>query len=60
MAIYYGTKRVTIIEDLDGDEVRIQHEKIIEEVPINALEADEGIEEIHDAVHALKIKKDKD
>ena len=60
MAIYYGTRKVKIIEDLEGDDVRIQHENIIEEVPVNALEADGGIEEIHEAVRVLKIKKDMD
>jgi hypothetical protein len=60
MAIYYGTRKIKIIEDLEGDDVRIQHENIIEEVPVNALEADGGIEEIHEAVRVLKIKKDMD
>jgi hypothetical protein len=44
MAIYYGTRKVKIIEDLEGDDVRIKHENIIEEVPVNELEADGGIE----------------
>jgi hypothetical protein len=60
MAIYYGTRKVKIIEDLEGDDVRIKHENIIEEVPVNALEADGDIEEIHEAVRVLKIKKDMD
>jgi hypothetical protein len=58
MAIYYGTRKVQIIEDLEGDYVKIKHENIIEEVPVNALEADGGIEEIHEAVRVLKIKKE--
>jgi hypothetical protein len=28
MAIYYGTRKVKIIEDLEGDDVRIKHENI--------------------------------
>jgi hypothetical protein len=48
--------RLLIIEDLEGDEIRIQHKKIIEDVPVNALEADGGIEEIHNAVRVLKTK----
>ena len=57
MAIYYGTSRVTIIENLEGGDVKVQHENIIEEVPIIELEADGGIEEIRDAIKSLQWKK---
>ena len=57
MAIYYGSKKVIIIEDLVGEDVRVMYENIIEEVPIIELEADGRIEEIHDAIKELKNKK---
>jgi hypothetical protein len=57
MAIYYGSKKVMIIEDLVGEDVRVMYENIIEEVPIFELEADGGIEEIHDTIKELKNKK---
>ncbi len=56
MAIYYGSIEVKITEDLEGDEVKIKYNDKVMEVPIIELEADGGIEEIHDAVHELKSK----
>jgi hypothetical protein len=57
MAIYYGTSRVTIIENLEGEDVKVQHENIIEEVPIIELEADGGIEEIRQVIKSLQWNK---
>ncbi|MBZ2166549.1 hypothetical protein [Methanobacterium spitsbergense] len=57
MAIYYGTSIVIIIENLEGDDVKVQHENVIEEVPIIELEADGGIEEIRDAIRNLQWTK---
>ena len=54
MAIYYGTSKVTIIESLEDANVKVQHENVIEEVPIIELEADGGIEEIRDAIKSLQ------
>ena len=56
MTIYYGSKEVKIIQDLEGEDVRVQYGDIIMDVPVIELEADGGIIEIHDAVHQLKIK----
>jgi len=47
MAIYYGSIEVKIIQDLEGDDVKIQYNDIVMDVPIIELEADGGIEEIH-------------
>jgi hypothetical protein len=54
MAIYYGSIEVKIIQDLEGDDVKIQYNDIVMDVPIIELEADGGIEEIHDAIHELQ------
>ena len=54
MAIFYGSIEVKIIKYLDKDEVKIQYDDILMEVPIIELEADGGIEEIHNIVHELK------
>ncbi len=54
MTIYYGSKQVKIIQDIEGEDVKIQYGDIIMEVPIIELEADGGLEEIHDAIHRLK------
>jgi len=56
MTIYYGSIEVKIIEDLEGDDVKIEYKDKVMEVPIIELEADGGIEEIHDTVHELKGK----
>jgi hypothetical protein len=57
MAIFYGSKEVKIIQDLEGDAVKVQYEDIVTDVDIFELEADGGIDEIHDAIHELQIKK---
>ena len=54
MAIYYGSIEVKIIKYLDKDEVKIQYDDIFMEVPVIELEADGGIEEIHNTLHELK------
>jgi len=54
MTIYYGSKEVKIIQDLEGEDVRVQYDDIVMDVPIIELEADGGIKEVHDAVHELK------
>ena len=54
MTIYYGSIEVKIIEDLEGDDVKIEYKDKVMEVPIIELEADGGIEEIHKAIHELK------
>jgi hypothetical protein len=54
MAIYYGSIEVKIIQDLEGDDVKIQYNDIVMDVPIIELEADGGIEEIHDAIQELQ------
>ena len=54
MTIYYGSKEVKIIQDLEGEDVRIQYGEIVMDVPIIELEADGGLKEVHDAVHELK------
>jgi hypothetical protein len=54
MTIFYGSKEVKIIQDLEGEDVRVQYENIVMDVPIIELEADGGIIEVHDAVHELK------
>jgi hypothetical protein len=56
MTIYYGSKKVKIIQDLEGEDVRVQYGDIIMDVPVIELEADEGIKEVHDAIHQLKIQ----
>ena len=55
MTIYYGSKIVKIIKDLEGDDVRIQYDEIVMDVPVIELSADGGIEEIHDTIHELKM-----
>jgi hypothetical protein len=57
MSIYYGSKEVKIIQDLEGENVRVQYGDIIMDVPVIELEADGGIKEVHDAIHKLKIQK---
>jgi hypothetical protein len=56
MSIYYGSKEVKIIQDLEGEDVKIQYGDIIMDVPIIELEADGGIKEVHDAIHELKMQ----
>jgi hypothetical protein len=57
MSIYYGSKKVKIIKDLDGGEVRVQYDDLIMDVPIIELEADGGVTEVHDTIHELKMNK---
>ena len=54
MSIYYGSKEVKIIQDLEGEDVKVQYEDRIIDVPVIELEADGGIYEIHDAIQELK------
>ena len=54
MSIYYGSKEVKIIQDLQGEDVKVQYEDRIIDVPVIELEADGGIYEIHDAIQELK------
>ena len=56
MSIYYGSKEVKIIQDLEGEDVKVQYGDIIMDVPIIELEADGGIKEVHDAIHELKMQ----
>jgi hypothetical protein len=58
MTIYFGSKIVKIVKDLEGDDVRVQYDEIVMYVPVIELRADGGIEEIHDAIHELKMKGD--
>jgi hypothetical protein len=57
MSIYYGSKEVKIIQDLEGENVKVQYGDRIIEVPVIELEADGGIYEIHDAIQELKKQK---
>ncbi len=57
MSIYYGSKKVKIVKDLDDGDVRVQYDDIIMDVPIIELEADGGIKEVHDTIHELKMHK---
>jgi len=57
MSIYYGTKEVKIIQDLEGEDVRVRYGNRIIDVPVIELEADGGIYEIHDAIKELKKPK---
>jgi hypothetical protein len=58
MTIYYGSKIVKIVKDLEGDDVRVQYDEIVMDVPVIELRADGGIDEIHDVIHELKMKGD--
>ena len=55
MSIYYGSKKVKIIQNLEGEDVRVQYGDIIMDVPVIELEADGGIKEVHDTIHELKL-----
>jgi hypothetical protein len=57
MSIYYGSKEVKIIQDLEGEDVKVQYGDRVMDVPVIELEADGGIYEIHDAVKELKNQK---
>ncbi len=57
MSVYYGSKEVKIIKDLEGEDVRVQYNDIIMDVPVIELEADGGIKEVHDTIHELKMRK---
>ena len=57
MSIYYGSKEVKIIQDLEGEDVRVQYGDRVIDVPVIELEADGGIYEIHDAIKELKKQK---
>jgi hypothetical protein len=57
MSIYYGSKEVKIIQDLEGEDVKVQYGDRIMDVPVIELEADGGIYEIHDAIKELKKQK---
>ena len=57
MSIYYGSKEVMIIQDLEGENVKVQYGDRIIDVPVIELEADGGIYEIHDTIKELKKQK---
>jgi len=57
MSIYYGSKEVKIIQDLEAEDVRVQYGDIVMDVPIIELKADGGIKEVHDVIHELKTQK---
>ncbi|MFY9638576.1 MAG: hypothetical protein WAK14_07260 [Methanobacterium sp.] len=57
MSIYYGSKEVKIIQDLEGENVKVQYGDRIIDVPVIELEANGGIYEIHDAIQELKKQK---
>jgi hypothetical protein len=56
MSIYYGSKEVKIIQDLEGEDVKVQYEDRIIDVPVIELEADGGIDAIQELKKQSKSK----